>query len=691
LEELDNSYVRMPAPLNLAQVEAELRKEESKRNALFFTLASFDTTLPIDLRAESAEIADDLLSDREISEWLEHIISAQPLTQDKGTRDLQATALKFWSALRERIVNAQPFLRKLWASIELLKQSESIVEGEEDIAGLVEELLRSNTIPKFTKALAEKSIKDFNEALVGFSLNADNRKSYPMATRVLTKLRTILEEQDVFGSSALSLFANEQSDPRPNQKKHQTQPDLSTYETFSQVKKQIEGIRRLLLTGNRQAVDKAVSSLLEFHSAYGEKEHLAKSLCALTKIALDANEPHVADTLSLKAVELEIDDIVVLTSRAEVLKSLARFTEAQQMYEDVLQKYGKERYALCGYADVLMDQGQFDRALGVYETAVALYPDDPVASNGIVGVLMARRDTTAALLQSRKTAEQFGDVVSQTILGNILRHVGRYDESVRVMEAAAQRFSSEPRVWTGLLRSLRYAGRLEQALTKSSEFIERFSDYPSPYLMRGEILRAVGRLDESLDCYAKALKQFPNHRPAQIGKASVLTILGRTEEAESILEGLELESEADWIAYHVLCLSGLRAGQIDLAIEKLAWAREKVPWNRVRLAFSDSLGFAKLRAGKAREALPLLTEGLDAMEQQKKNVILLFLSTAYVQSGNSKAGNKLLQMARPTDPSGKAIKSLFQNGEGIQSGWRGKDSSTRFEVAAYDSLLSYAA
>src|ERR1035437_8613025 len=80
VEELDNSYVRMPAPLNLAQVEAELRKEESKRNALFFTLASFDTTLPIDLRAESAEIADDLLSDREISEWLEHIISAQPLT-----------------------------------------------------------------------------------------------------------------------------------------------------------------------------------------------------------------------------------------------------------------------------------------------------------------------------------------------------------------------------------------------------------------------------------------------------------------------------------------------------------------------------------------------------------------------------------------------------------------------------------
>ena len=80
------------------------------------------------------------------------------------------------------------------------------------------------------------------------------------------------------------------------------------------------------------------------------EEHLAKSLCALTTIALDANEPHIAEDLSLRALSLEVDDVVVPTNRAEVLKQLGSSMEAQKAYEAILAKYGKSRYVLCGYA-----------------------------------------------------------------------------------------------------------------------------------------------------------------------------------------------------------------------------------------------------------------------------------------------------------------------------------------------------
>jgi len=688
LEELDSCYVEIPDARDLGEIAEELRKEEGRRNALFFLLASFDTNLPNDVRTESAEIIDNLLSDREIAEWVEQIVSAQPLIQGQGMGDLELPQAPRWSMLREKIVGMQPSLLRLWGSIELLKQQESILDGDENIDELLLELLRSNTIPMLASAIEAREVKRFNEAIVGFSLRSDNKQRHPAATKVLTKLRSLLEESNAFREHSVSLFASNESEQRANQKRVQIPPDLSTYEAFSQVRRQIEGIKKLLLTSNRQAVDKAVGSLLEFNSTYGEKEHLAKSLCALTKIALDANEPHIADALSLRAVALETDDIVVLTSRAEVLKSLARFDEAQEMYEATLQRYGKERYALCGYADVLMDQGKFDQALSVYDTAVDLYPEDPVASNGIVGVLMAKGEPSGALQQARKTAERFGDVVSLNILGNVLRHVGRYAESVRVMEAALHRFPTEPRTWVGLLRSLRYAGRLELALAKVSEFSEKFSEIPSPLLIRGEILRAMGRLEESLESYTKALKNFPNHRPAQIGRASILTILGRTEEAERMLEGLELESEADWAAFHVLCVAILRAGKYEQAIEKLSRARESVPWSRVRQMFSDSLGFAKLKAGKAREALSLLTEGADAIEQQKRNVILLFLGSAYIESGNRSAGKRLLQMAKPTDLAGKTIKNSFEISDGTS--FNGI-VDPRTEAAAYDSLLAYAA
>ena len=114
------------------------------------------------------------------------------------------------------------------------------------------------------------------------------------------------------------------------------------------------------------------------------------------------------------------------------------------------------------------------------------------------------------------------------------------------------------------------------------------------------------------------MKQFPAHRPAQIGKASVLILLNRNIEATEILEGIEPESELDWLAFHALCMAKLRMGNIDEAIDGLASGRDKAPWARTRGYFSASLGFAYYKHGKLKEAAVRLSEALQSSDYERK-------------------------------------------------------------------------
>lgn len=661
LKELDPQYSVL-LDTTLRSAESELAKESQQQSALFFMLASLDANLSVELRIEAAEVADEFLSKANVSSWVEQVMLSKPISASDKVFSLRLDSLAAWENLKEKIALAQPALRGLWRAWEVLQQSETLISGDINFPGLLDELLQENSMSTFAQAIAKGDIGSFNKAIIDFSLNPARLKERQTNSLALAKLRTILQDADLFHTPVATLFGSkEDSHSKPSERaRFSNHPDLSNHEMFSMVRKQIEGIRKLLLVSNRSVVDKAVGELLAFHQHHGEKEHLAKSLCALTTIALEANEPHIANTLSLRALSLEVDDVVVYNNRAEVLKQLGRLAEAQNAYEEVLKRYGTLAYALCGYADVLKDRGDFETAMKVYTSAHESFPDDPVPSNGIVGVLVAQEKMEEALSRARFNAERFSDVVSRGILGGILRQMGRYAESVRILEAVVRDFPFDRHAWYGIIRSLRYAGESRRALEYCDEYQKRFPDYPAPLLVRGETLRAMGRFEESLEVYSKTLRQFPEHRPAQIGKASILLLLDRYQEAQVTLNNLELESELDWLAFHALCMAKLRAGDVDAAIEDLEWGRANAPWNRTKSYFAASLGLANYKKGQLSHAANLFTEGMRYSDQEKKNVLLLLLGSLRGQTGGVQIGKNLIHMTKPTNQSGRSIKAFLE-------------------------------
>jgi len=393
-------------------------------------------------------------------------------------------------------------------------------------------------------------------------------------------------------------------------------------------------------------------------------------------------------------MNLAVDDIIVLSSRAEVLKNFGRFQEASALYKKMIETYGEERYALCGYADALQDQGNFLEASKIYAKSKELYPEDPVASNGMVGVLLAQGNSAAALRSARKNVITYRDEVSRVVLASVLRHMGHYAESVRVLDEALIHFRGESRIWFSLIRSLRYAGDYQRALSVSSEFLKNFKEIPGPFIIRAEVLRSMGRFKESLEMYVAGQKVFPQSRLLGLGKAAVQVLLGNISEATALADGLELESEIDWRSYHVFCVSLLRSSAVDglsVAIEKLTWGLENVPWKRLKSSFSDALGYAKLKQGRFSEAGELLNKGLNDIDQEKRSSILLFLGTIHSQTGRTDIGNNLLQMASPKGHSGKVIKSFLQEATKSRTTAELIIFPLSAEIAALDVLLGNAA
>jgi len=653
-QENDPAYFTISSDI-LENSLAELLSEETQKNdSLFFMLASLDRLLNVEIRRSAAEVADGLLKDIGNRAYCQKVLLSKPLPNINQIDHLACPDLFQWTELHSEISAYQGSLSLIWEAWKNVEDSEIVLDMDEQVSILLDVLLGDGAFRKLSTAILERDRSKFNQEIINFSTDPLILRQFPSASKILARLRSELEKKQAFAPQTATLFGQAADDV---ESKRSVVEDLSNRQIYEQVTKQKEGIRKLLLTGNLANVDRAVAELLKFHDSYGDQTHLAKTLCSLSKIALEVNEPHLAEFLISKAVDLDLDDIVIYTSRAEVSKSLGRFTEAAKMYENVLLKYGNERYALCGYADTLKDQGRFSDSEKIYKTAIDLFPDDPVPFNGFVGVTLAKGNASLALRLAKNNVMRFGDVVSRVVYSSLLRDLGRYTESIQELEKTLARFSHEVRVWSSLIRSLSLAGRFEEALLRCEEAARKIPDHPAPMLSKGEVLRLQGKFAESLAVYSSTLKMFTSHRPAQIGKASILILLGREKEAHQLLAGLEMDSEVDWLAYHALCVSLLKANKVAAAVEKLEFGINNVPWQRIKSYFSDSLGYAMLCLGNATKAITYFKLGLDKTTHEKKNGALLLLSVAYTELGQNKRASELWHMSKPTISAGGKLKA----------------------------------
>lgn len=129
-------------------------------------------------------------------------------------------------------------------------------------------------------------------------------------------------------------------------------------EAKASVDQQIAAIKRELLEGRADLVERYTADLIRYQLSFSEKQHLAMTLCQLSAAAVEANQLDIADYLSEHALALGVQDPVVWTSRAEVLKNLGMFAASLTAFEDARNQFPASPYAWHGIADVFEGDGK---------------------------------------------------------------------------------------------------------------------------------------------------------------------------------------------------------------------------------------------------------------------------------------------------------------------------------------------
>jgi tetratricopeptide (TPR) repeat protein len=115
--------------------------------------------------------------------------------------------------------------------------------------------------------------------------------------------------------------------------------------------------------------------------------------------------------------------------------------------------------------------------------------------------------------------------------GVIASQSGRHELSVRLIERAIQRDTSNPLYYSNLGLSLQALNRLEEALENYDRALILHPEYAEALFNRGVALQKLQRLEEAVKSYDRAVAVRPNHAEALCNRGVALQELGRFVDA----------------------------------------------------------------------------------------------------------------------------------------------------------------
>ena len=116
-------------------------------------------------------------------------------------------------------------------------------------------------MPTLASAIQAKDIAKFNAAIVVLQPSrrgSESTHNLPRSGQNCAQLYWEIDGLPTMSVNGLFGFAVDDEESEEGMDWPSCPPELSGHETFVQVRKQVEGIRKLLFSGNRAAVDKAV-------------------------------------------------------------------------------------------------------------------------------------------------------------------------------------------------------------------------------------------------------------------------------------------------------------------------------------------------------------------------------------------------------------------------------------------------
>ncbi|MCH8127218.1 tetratricopeptide repeat protein, partial [candidate division KSB1 bacterium] len=240
------------------------------------------------------------------------------------------------------------------------------------------------------------------------------------------------------------------------------------------VDQQIMQIERLIQQNNIQRTDSYLFDLVKFQLEHGKKEFLAMTLCNLAKTAMDLNDLATAERLITYAGLLGVEDPVIPSTQAELLRRNGFTKEALVVYEETISLFPEDVVAKSGRAEVLKEMNELDKALAAYDETISQFPNDVVAKNGRAEVLKEMNELDEALAAFDETINLFpNDVFAKNGRAEVLKEMNKLDEALAAYDETINQFPNEVVPKNGRAEVLKEMNELDKALVVYEETISQ--------------------------------------------------------------------------------------------------------------------------------------------------------------------------------------------------------------------------
>ena len=208
-------------------------------------------------------------------------------------------------------------------------------------------------------------------------------------------------------------------------------------------------------------------------------------------------------------------DLQAVFTQAVAYHQARRFTEAENLYQQILLKHPQHADALHLYGLTLLQRGNTSKSAEFISRAIAYDPTKPHYHFNL-GLVCEKAGQLDKAQSSYQQALQINPSYceAQSNLGNVLRRQGQFDAAIHSFEAVLRIKPESAEAHNNLGVVLKEQGKLSEAITHYRSAIEINPSHAEAYNNLGVALKDEGKLEEAASAFEEALRCKPQYAKA---------------------------------------------------------------------------------------------------------------------------------------------------------------------------------
>ncbi|HAV43133.1 TPA: hypothetical protein DCX15_03865, partial [bacterium] len=336
--------------IGLSDIRNSLESSRLAYRALFLAISGFDGELSNEIRSLSIEAVEELFQNKSSYAFVRARLLGRPLPEmadingaiflaESGDTPIIKLLYKEVQASQKAVQD----LLEVWKKIAL-----KFFDSYEEQARGERALIEMGVFAEIVTVMTSGDIKALDSIAMNYGLQPEFKKKLPKGVFIIRDIKTQLLNSS--GSSSVTTGGNEEKEEEPvevdpirrlitgfvKKKWKGERKQLTTIEIKDRVDRQIDAIKKLIHRDKMHQARRYLYDLIRFNLNHGKKEHVGMTLCSLAKVAMDVHKLEMADKLVEYAFLLGIEDIVIRSTGAQLLKEKGQLAEALSAYDEMI-------------------------------------------------------------------------------------------------------------------------------------------------------------------------------------------------------------------------------------------------------------------------------------------------------------------------------------------------------------------